>query len=115
MSALLQQILKSRESRCEVQGVGGQVVALTVRRPSEVQMARLSQDGGPDALLANVVGWDATEAALVQGGGPHPVPFDPAAFRAWVDDSADAYNAVVGHMIAAFEAHLAARGTAEKN
>lgn len=111
MSALADKIRKARETRVPC----GQHTFI-VRRPTSLQITEWSRTRDVLALLEYVVGWDGvTEADLVVGGDPHPLPFDRDAFIEWVSDKPALFSTITSAIISAVEAHTATLQAAEKN
>lgn len=57
-----------------------------IRRPTDLQISKLSGAPMSDLVLSSVVGWKLPEHELVPGGGGGVPPFDTEAFREWVGD-----------------------------
>ena len=105
MSALLQKMLRAREVRI----VAGSPRRYTfiARRPTPIEREeKFKGDTPARAILSLVIGWeDVTEADLIQGGDPHPLPFDQAACAEWLADRPDLFAAVVDGVVKAYEAY----------
>lgn len=98
MSALGDKIRKSRESVIEVGGV-----KLTIRRPTEIDMMEVRAVGTQRAVFRFVVGWDGmTEGVMIEGGDPHPLPFDQDACAEWLSDNPEHFATVVNAVLTAY-------------
>lgn len=87
-----------------------------VRRPTDLEMLAFQRDRRPESLLQYVVGWDAvTEADLLPGGDPHPVPFAPDVCVEWLADRMDLFGPVTSAVVSAYEDHVKAKDAATKN
>ena len=111
MTTLVEKIRRAREQR-----VPAGKHTFIVRRPTDLEMMDLSRDRRPANLLRFVVGWDGvTEADLVNGGDPHPLPFDGDACTEWLSDRMDLFAPVTNAILEAHRAHRDALEQAEKN
>lgn len=106
----LQKRLAARETTVAVDGH-----SYTIRRPTARQMAELSQATQYEAVQACVVGWDLTGLDLYPGGGPEPVPFDPAIWADWLADSPGLWTPLWEAITAQIAAHSERLETAAKN
>lgn len=111
MSAIGDKIRKSRESVVEVGGV-----KLTIRRPTEIDMMEVRAAGSQRAIFRFVVGWDGmTEGHMVEGGDPHPLPFDGDACAEWLSDNPEHFATVVQAILAAYGDRIKAIEATKKN
>jgi len=111
MSALVEKIRRAREQRVTV----GRHV-FVIRRPTDVEMLRLGQSRAPEAVLAHVVGWEGvTEGDIINGGDPHPLPFDADVCTEWLQDRMDLFGPVTEAIFKAFADHRAAQDAAAGN
>lgn len=110
-SALIDKIRRAREQRVPV---GAHT--FVVRRPTDLEMIRLQQSVSAEAMLQFVVGWEGvTEGDVVNGGGPHPLPFDADVCAEWLADRMDLFGPVVAAITTAYQAHQRAQDAAVKN
>ena len=111
MTSLSEKIQRARESRVP----HGKHV-FVVRRPTELQVSKWLSRRDAVELLDYVVDWEGvTEGDLVNGGDPHPVPFDHAALVEWASDCSDLFAALTGAVLQAWEQHREAKSAAVKN
>ena len=109
MSDLADRVRKARESWVEA---GGR--RWLIRRPTHFQMWR--HDGtGADLVFASVVGWELKELDIVPGGGGNVPPFDPEAFREWIEDKVELIADLGAHVEAAIKAFNDKREAASGN
>jgi hypothetical protein len=79
-------------------------------------MFELRGNGSPRRVLPFVVGWEGVkESDLINGGDPHPVPFDPAVAAAWLEDREDLMWPLTGEVLRTYTDHAAKRQDAAKN
>lgn len=100
--------LKSRE---RIVAVGGHT--FTVRRPKTAEMVHSMTR--LDLVRRFVVGWNLTNLDLVPGGTPDPEPFDADLWADYIEDNARLWPPLADAILEMWNAHLAARGEAEKN
>lgn len=111
MSAIGDKIRKSRESVVEVGGV-----KLTIRRPTELDMMDVRASGTQRAVFRFVVGWEGmTEGAMIEGGDPHPLPFDQDACAEWLGDNPEYFATVVNAILTSYGERAKALEDAKKN
>jgi hypothetical protein len=110
MSALADKIRKARESSVEA---GGH--SFTIRRPTDAEAMTLGEATVTDVARRFVVAWSLKEIDLIPGGSPTDAPFDSDAFVEWVSDQPETLAALSSAIVAAYQAHVAKRGEAEKN
>lgn len=111
MSALVEKIRRAREQRVTV----GKHT-FVIRRPTDLEMLRIGQSRQPEDVLAHVVGWDGvTEGDIINGGDPHPMPFDAEACAEWLQDRMDLFGPVSEAIFKAFADHRQALDDAAKN
>lgn len=111
MSALIDKIRASRQSQIEVGGW-----SFTVRRPTELEWHEMRGVIDTRRLMAFVDGWSGVkESDIINGGDPHPVPFDRAVLMAWVEDLPDVMSAIVKGVTASRIARAEDAQEREKN
>jgi hypothetical protein len=111
MSALADKIRRARESDVEAGGF-----SFTIRRPTDAEAMTLAGTNVVENLLCRfVVGWNLKEIDLIPGGSPVAAAFDVDAFGEWVSDQPETLAALSSAIVAAYQAHVAKRGDAEKN
>lgn len=109
--ALIDKLRRAREFKVEAGGY-----SFTLRRPTDVEWIEISGQSTARAILPFVIGWEGVkELDLIPGGDPHPLPFDAAACQEWLADRLDILPVLLEAFVKSYEAHLAARGAAEKN
>lgn len=116
VSALVRKLQARRERWLEV----GDGLALLVRRPAEVDLAKLRLGIEFDDAAAAVVGWRGfTEAVLLGnpalGDSETPLPFAAELCTEWLRDNVAAVNAVVDDMAQRVREHVEARVVARGN
>lgn len=110
-NALVEKLRKARESLVEVGGY-----QFTIRRPTDLEAQRLRLAVSSGDLIPYVVGWSkVTQADLIPGGDPHPLPFDPEVCAEWLADRIDLLGPLVEKIVESYKAHSQAIGEAEKN
>ncbi len=112
MSALSARIRRSREIAIPV---GGHV--FTVLRPTPIEREEGVRTLGPSRwVLSLVIGWEkVTEADMLPGGDPHPLPFDADACAEWLSDRPDLFAAVADGVVKAFTAYAEKLDASLKN
>jgi hypothetical protein len=110
MSALADKIRRARESAVEAGGF-----SFTIRRPTDAEAMTLADATVIDLVRRFVVGWNLKEIDLIPGGSPVAAAFDVDAFGEWVSDQPEVIGALSTAIVAAYQAHAAKRGEAEKN
>lgn len=112
MSNIVEKLRKSRE---KVVAVGG--FEFTVRRPTDVEAARLRGVVSTGDLIPFVVGWNKVRQmdVLPSGGDGHPLAFDADICREWLSDRPDLLQPLVDEIVAAYRAHTEALKEKEKN
>lgn len=115
MSALGDKIRKARESTLALEHPNGEV-KLTIRRPTEIDMMEVRAAGSQRAIYRFVTGWEGmTEGHLIEGGDPHPLPFDADACAEWLSDDPEKFAKTVNHILAAYGDRHKALEEAKKN
>lgn len=90
--------------------------SIIVRRPTDLEWYELRGQIEPRQVLQFIDGWDkVTEAHIVNGGDPHPLPFDKEVAVAWIEDEPELLGAVIQAVIDGYTQHAAARDQASKN
>ena len=105
MSKLSERLLKARELKVEAGGV-----TFIVRRPAECDLSDFQRNAVDHREIARryVVGWEGvTEGHLLNGGDPHPLPFDRDACAEWLADRADLLGAIVERLVGAYADYAA--------
>lgn len=112
MSALTEKLRKARTLRIET---GGYV--FFVLRPTPLEREEIRQRGSvAEGIFSLIVGWEGvTELAMLGGGSPHPLPFDPSACAEWLSDRPDLFNPIVSAVVSGYENYLLLRETELKN
>jgi len=105
--SLIDKLRKAREQQIEVNGR-----TFTIRRPTDMEAARLTHDGGD--LFGFVIGWDLREVDLIPGGDPVPAAFSTELFREWVSDQPDLWKGLTEAIQKAYADHVARRETQGK-
>lgn len=86
---------------------------ITIRRPSALEVARLSNTGGGVSIefaCQCVTGWaNVNESDLVPGGDPEPVEFDRELFAAWITDQPALWSVIVSAVIESYQRHESAQ------
>lgn len=109
MTSLIERLRKAREHRIAVAGV-----TLIARRPTDLDMMEMAGRVDARRLIPFVVGWEGvTEGHLINGGDPHPLPFNAEACAEWLADRPDILAPVVEKLLASYTEH-AERLAAEK-
>jgi hypothetical protein len=107
--SLIDKLRRAREKKVEAGGV-----TFIVRRPTDLDMMEMAGQVDARRLIPFVIGWEGvTEGHLVNGGDPHPLPFDAAACAEWLADRPDLLAPVVEKIIGLYSEH-AERLAAEK-
>ena len=103
MSVLAEKMRRAREMRVEA---GGHV--FIVLRPTRLEyVQKFRGDSAVEGVFGQIVGWDKVrEADLVNGGDPHPAPFDADACREWLSDRGDLFNAVAEAVVKSVEDYM---------
>lgn len=108
---LISRIRKAREIRIEAGGV-----KFIARRPTDLDMMEMRGQIDARKLIPFVVGWEGvTEGHLLNGGDPHPLPFDAGACAEWLADRPDLLSTICEQLIAAYAEHAQALEAARKN
>src|SRR5438128_700032 len=83
---------KAREFTLEVGGF-----TFTLRRPTETEWVdNVSGAGTTERFLPFVVDWSGVkEMDMINGGDPHPLPFDRDVCREWLRDRSDLYGPII--------------------
>ncbi|MER2518572.1 MAG: hypothetical protein ABTR92_19610 [Candidatus Accumulibacter phosphatis] len=113
MSALLQKLLRARETQIPV----GEYV-FTIRRPTPLEHEeKLSKGNNPArGILSFVVGWEnVTSADIIPGGDPHPLAFEAAVCAEWLSDRPDLFAPIAEAIVQAYRAHILALEDSLKN
>lgn len=111
MSALVEKLRRARECRAEV----GKFTFI-LRRPTDLEWASVQGEGPGERILPFVVGWEGvTEGDILNGGDPHPLPFDAAACAEWLSDRPDLFTAVADAIVKAYLDHVSALEAQLKN
>lgn len=106
---LVERMRKARETRVQSGGV-----TFIVRRPTDLDMMELGRQVDARRLVPFVVGWEGvTEGHLINGGDPHPLPFDAEACAEWLADRPDLLAPLVEIILSSYSEH-AERIAAEK-
>lgn len=109
--SLIEKIKKARQIPVPVRDF-----MIIVRRPTDLEWFEIKGRINPRQLLDFVDGWDkVTEGHIINGGDPHPVPFDLDVAKAWLEDDPQLMGQVIQAVIDGYEQHAAARGEAAKN
>lgn len=105
---------KIRRAREQIVEVGG--YRFTVRRPTDLEMIEARGEFRPRWGLQFIVGWDGvTEADIIPGGSPVPVPFDAAVCAEWLTDRPDLLTPLIEAAMRAYVAHVDTLENARKN
>lgn len=112
MSAdLLARLRAARETWATV---GGREFLL--RRPTDVQLLRISRAEDEDLLRLCLVGWRGiTLAELVPGGDGAPAPFELDAAVEWLEDRPQLYTGVCEAIVDLLNGRIATLAESEKN
>lgn len=109
--SLIDKIKKARLQTVEVAGL-----KFEIRRPTELEMFELRGGGSIRRLLPFIAGWEGVrECDLINGGDPHPLPFDQAVCEAWLEDRLDVMGELVAAIYKAYTDHTEAKAQAKKN
>lgn len=114
VTALLARMAAQREAWVDLPG--GQ--RLQYRRPPEVELPRLMGGVGLEHVVGYACGWDKfTEADLLGPavGSSDAVAFSPELWRAYVQDHADALQAVAAAMAKTVSEYLERKAANAKN
>jgi hypothetical protein len=113
---LIEKIRAARQVNVHIDGLG-----FTVRRPTDMEMAKLKTDAvrqgfsDADVLRKYVVDWKGVqEIHLIPGGSPVDVPFEADLFMEWVSDRPDCWTPLVDAILEAYRAHEDKRMESEK-
>lgn len=113
---LIEKIRAARQVNVEIDGN-----SFTVRRPTDMEMAKLKTDAvrqgfsDSDVLRKYVVDWHGVqEIHLIPGGSPVDVPFEADLFMEWVADKPECWSPLVDAILNAYRAHEEARIELEK-
>lgn len=99
--SLIDKLRKAREKKVEAGGV-----TFIVRRPTDLDMMEMAGKVDARRLIPFVIGWEGvTEGHLVNGGDPHPLPFDKDACAEWLADRPDLLAPVVERIIGLYSEH----------
>ena len=82
--------------------------SFTVRRPSALDVARMSAEAGItlEAACRFIVGWaGVNESDLLPGGDPEPLVFDRELLIEWVADKPDLWPVIVTGVVDSFRQH----------
>lgn len=110
MPSLVDRIRAARENRVEAGGF-----TFTVRRPTDLEAARLTGASTAD-LLRYVIGWQGVrELDLVPGGDAAEVAFSPEVAQEWLADRPDLWGPLTEAVVQAYQRHTASLEDAEKN
>lgn len=107
---LIEKIRRARETGVDVDGR-----KYVVRRPTDEEALGLSGVQLVEVVKRFTVGWSLAEIDLIPGGGPDPVPFDPALFAEWVADRPEVWGPLSAAILDAYKAHSDKRDGAVKN
>ena len=113
MADLIAAIRRARQVNVEAGGF-----TFTVRRPTDLEVVQLQNDGLSAAELVQrfVIGWQGVqEIHLVPGGTSVAVPFDAALWREWIADQPDLWAPISSAIMQSYAAHRAALEDAAKN
>lgn len=112
MSALFDKLRKARTIRIPA----GKYTFLALR-PTPIEYQQKLRNGDPVAgVMSLLIGWEnVTEGDLINGGDPHPLPFDSAACAEWLSDRPDLLNPVVEGIIEAYRAYVKTLEDSAKN
>lgn len=95
---------KLKAARLSEVKVGG--FTFTIRRPTDLEWYELKGERNVRELMCFVCGWkDVKECDIVNGGDPHPVPFDLDLCIAWLEDKPEVMGALVQAVLDAFTSH----------
>jgi hypothetical protein len=99
--SLIDKLRRAREKKIEPGGV-----TFIVRRPTDLDMMEMAGKVDARKLIPFIIGWEGvTEGHLVNGGDPHPLPFDREACAEWLADRPDLLAPVVEQTIALYSDH----------
>jgi hypothetical protein len=94
MSALAEKIRRAREMRVEAGGF-----TFICRRPTDIEMLRITQAGDVAAFIPHVIGWEGvTENDICPGSSTEPLAFDAAACAEWLADRQDLLGRVMNKL-----------------
>jgi len=110
MGSLADRVRAAREQWVSVEGH-----EFLIRRPTRLQLSKLAGVVTSDAVIGCVVGWKTPENKLVPGGGGEVPPFDPEAFREWVEDDIDILVGLTKNLKDLIERYSRDKEAAEKN
>ena len=107
---LIERMRKARQRQVEAGGF-----QFTVRRPTDLEAAKLGHATTQD-LLAYVVGWSGVqEIHLIPGGVAVDVPWSDEVCREFLADRPDLWSPIIDAVIAAYTTHTATLESAVKN
>lgn len=92
--------------------------SFTVRRPTDVEVVKLTRDGSDffDIAAEYVSDWaGVTEDDLVGGGGSDAVKFDARVWREWCADRPEFWMPIATAVLKAYDAHAERLATLAKN
>lgn len=107
MSDLIEKIRKARESTIETGGW-----KLTIRRPTDEEAFTMRAESPADVAGRFVVGWNAKECDLFEGGSEEIVPFSADLWREVIADRIDLWVDITKAVRESYEKH--AKEIAEK-
>jgi len=109
--SLIDKLKKARELPVPAGGF-----TFTVRRPTAFEWHEMQGQISARELLKFVVGWDGVkECDIVNGGDPHPVPFDAALCVSWLEDKPETAGEIVSAVVQSYRDHQAKQADAAKN
>lgn len=120
MAGIVDRMYASRESWCELAPAadGKPAQRVKLRRPPQMEIARLRGGVTQDEVLAAAVDWDGfTEADLLGPavGASDPVPFSAEVWSAYVLDNVAALSLAAKHLQGEISAHLKRLDATRKN
>lgn len=84
MNKLLDRLQKARQRKVDAGGF-----SFTIRRPTDLQMAKLAGKDAYELVLQYVVGWNLKEIDVVPGGDSIDAEFSAELWQSWIEDHPD--------------------------
>jgi hypothetical protein len=98
---LIEKIRRARELGVEAGGF-----KFTVRRPTDLEIAGMSEMTQSEILRRFVIGWDGVkEVDLVPGGTGDMVPFESELFMEWIADRPALWGPLAQAAVSSYAAH----------
>ena len=87
----------------------------TIKRPTAMDMVKLSGADKDEMLKRFVVDWSGVkELDIIPGGDPFDVPFDHELFYEWLSDNPQFWEPIIKGIIDAYQQYEDKRGDNEK-